>query len=76
MMSQGENCLLKMPIFSGKVVDFRLNYSILKENDKNTISGSNAFLPVFTHAVKKSSSCGTLNLTACFCPFGKTGDVH
>jgi hypothetical protein len=39
MMSQGENCLLKMPIFSGKVVDFRLNYSILKENDKNTISG-------------------------------------
>ena len=45
--------------FQAKIDDFDLKYCILKENAKNNISGSNAFLLVFTHGVKGTSSNDT-----------------
>jgi hypothetical protein len=38
--SQGGNCLPNCLFFSAKSNDFHLNYCILKENTKNTTSGS------------------------------------
>ena len=57
--------LVKKEIASGNSLDsqaqfedLRLKYCIQEENAQNTLSGSNASLSVFTHAVKKSSSYG------------------
>jgi hypothetical protein len=36
--SQDENCLCKMPLFSGKIGDFHLKYHILEGNPQNKTS--------------------------------------
>jgi len=56
-------------------LDFRLKSAPFVKIGHLVISGSNAFLPVFTYAVKKSSPYGTLYLTIRFRPFGKIGDI-
>jgi hypothetical protein len=47
------------PGFQVQIDDLHLKWCILERNAKNNITGSNAFLVIFTHGVKGTSSNGT-----------------
>ena len=67
-MSTGMSSLLKILFVNSlcnaaNLADFHLKCSILMENPKSNILGSNAFLVVFTHSVKETSSNDKKRLT-------------
>jgi hypothetical protein len=61
-LSRGKFAFANRLSFQAQIEDLDLKCCILGKNPKNNISGSNASLSVFTHAVKKSSSYGYLPL--------------
>jgi hypothetical protein len=75
--SQGGNCLPQSSYFLAKVNDFHLNYCILKENAKNTTSGSTphpSFRAIIGTFLSEADIAGGFLISRLFDP-GKTSDL-